>query len=151
MLWGSGGTQHDGWVDELCRATPQRRWTVASPAHPLTADQVWEELRRVEVVVTHAGQNAVAEVAAARTPAVVLADDRPFDEQRHTARRLRHLGIAATVGASPDPASGRDWADLPWERLVGEAVALGGEGWKAWNDGLGARRAAAAIRRAAGT
>lgn len=146
VLWGSGGSDGAGWVEHLRRATPDWDWTVASPERPLTMEQVWDRLRSAQVVLTHAGQNSVAEVAAARTPAVVVADDRPFGEQRHTARRLRHLGLAATV----DVPSADGWADLPWTRLLDEAVALGGDGWKSWNDGLGAQRAAAAIREAAG-
>lgn len=36
----------------------------------------------------HGGQNALAEVAAARRPAVVVATQRPFNEQEHTRAAL---------------------------------------------------------------
>ena len=89
------------------------------------------------MVVTHAGQNAVAEVAAARVPAVVVADARPFDEQQYTARALSAGGIA--VGLDEWPATER------WPGLLADAVALGGTGWRSWSYGDGARRAARAL------
>ena len=60
----------------------------------------------------------MAEVAAARAPAVVVADPRPFREQHHTVRAVRDAGIAVGVDAWPDPSR--------WPDLLREAVRLGG-------------------------
>jgi hypothetical protein len=78
-------------------------------------------LATADVVVTHAGQNAVAEVAALRRPAVVVAQDRPHDEQRVTAAVLR---------TGPWPVAD----DLE------DAATLDGAGWAAWCDGGAAAR-----------
>src|SRR2546430_2737882 len=76
-------------------ATPAGRWDVMG--HPPGAgtgprnltwhgwvDEVWPRRSDAGVVATHAGQNAVAEVAAARRPAIVLPQNRPHGEQHAT-------------------------------------------------------------------
>ncbi|RZT87266.1 glycosyl transferase family 28 [Pseudonocardia sediminis] len=147
VLWGSGGidvsaTQLRG----AAAAAPGWTWEVAGPPAPsggdppnLTwcgwTDDVWAALHRADVVVTHAGQNAVAEVAAARRPAVVVPQDRPHDEQRATGRAL--TGLATVVTSWPEPAC--------WPRLLDDAARRGGAGWSAWSSGTGARRAAAVL------
>jgi hypothetical protein len=100
----------------------------------LEDDVLWQELCRADVVVTHAGQNAVAEVAAAAAPSVVVASPRPFDEQVHTARTLAGAGIAVGLDSWP----GRE----RWPDLLRRAEILGGRGWRQWAFGDGARRAA---------
>ena len=50
-------------------ATPGWRWTVRTPDAP--SPDLWRELHEATVVVTHGGNNAVAELSAARVPAVV--------------------------------------------------------------------------------
>ena len=78
--------------------TPDWEWTVLDrrtrhldrrPVPPPCCD--------ADVVVTHAGQNALAEVAAARTPAVVVPQPRPHREQEVTAEALWHDGWPAVV------------------------------------------------------
>ncbi|WP_101525350.1 glycosyltransferase [Nocardioides houyundeii] len=143
LLWGAGGSaDRQSAFASAERATPGWQWSSARPGRRLDAEQVWGGLREAAVVVTHAGQNAVAEVAAARAPAVVVADPRPFDEQHHTLRRLSRLGLAVTAPAWPEP---HEWPDL-----LARAAAADGSAWSAWNDGRGADRAAAAIARVAG-
>ncbi len=95
----------------------------------------WPELCRAEVVVAHCGQNAVAEIAAAGRPAVLVPQPRPFDEQQHTARAVARLGLPAVVVD--------DWpAPTEWAPLLEKAAGLDGSDWVRWNDGGGARRAA---------
>lgn len=113
-------------------------WTV----HPLgpgswSAD-VHRELASATLVVTHAGSNALAEVAALRRPAVVVPQERPFGEQHATAEALDAAGIA--VAAPHWPGS----AELP--SLIEVALRRGGAGWGRWNDGQGAGRIATAVR-----
>lgn len=133
VLLGSGG--HDlSVVEEAAARDGDRRWHLAGPSEasprslrPLgwVAD-VWEELRRAEVVVCHAGLNVVAEVAAARRPAVVLPQERPFDEQRHTARALRRLDLAV-VPDVPTPDG--------LVAAVAAAASRDGAAWARWLDG----------------
>ena len=138
LLWGRGGDSRvGGRLDELRRATPGWTWEAAGPGCPMSANQVWTALCRCDAVVSHAGQNAVAELAAARTHAVVVADDRPFDEQRHLARALDANGLAVGLPAWPRAEE--------WTRLLAQARARGGDEWTRWGDGLGARRMARSI------
>ncbi|MGI8901598.1 MAG: hypothetical protein ACR2HA_11885, partial [Nocardioides sp.] len=88
------------------------------------------------------GQNAVAEAAAARTPAVVIADNRPFDAQHATVRALRAQRIAVGLDAWPPPER--------WPGLLDEAARMGGARWVRWSDGRGARRTAEILDALAG-
>jgi hypothetical protein len=97
----------------------------------------WPALSSAGVVVTHAGQNAVAEVAAARRPAVVVPQRRPFGEQEATATALERAGLAVVCRKWPRPTE--------WPEYLERAQALGGERWAEWSPGDGARRAAAVI------
>jgi hypothetical protein len=143
VLGGAGGTtvtveqladaqrESPGWSWRVLAPPPVGRW-VADPA-PL--------LRRADVVITHAGQNAVAEVAAARRPAVVVPEHRPHGEQEATARGLRGGPWPVTVLDS--------WPDRSWPRLLAETTALDGATWSGWCDGGAAQRFADVIERTA--
>ena len=149
VLWG-GGPGADAtarWIAGAAAATPGVRWRSAAEAGGSgaaaaadpdpQADRLWQLLRAADVVVTHAGQNAVAEVAAARRPAVVITDDRPHNEQRATGAALEAAGLAVVVDGWPAPQR--------WPALLERARVLGGAGWSRWNDGRGAARAAALL------
>jgi predicted glycosyltransferase len=143
LLAGGGGsavTAAD--VDALRAVTPGLSWTVLGGPGEWTADP-WPVLSAADVVVTHAGQNALAEVAAARRPAVVVAQDRPFREQHRTTEALHRSGIAVGLPRWPDAAA--------WPRLLEQARTLGGGGWDRWSPGDAAVRAAAEIRAVART
>jgi hypothetical protein len=133
LLWGAGGRDTDAsGVEAARRATPGWTWSERSPDRP--SPDLWAELCAADVVVTHAGQNAVADVAAARAPAVVIAQRRPFGEQLATARALSRLGIADGRAGWP-PAH-------EWGEVLDAAHRRGGEGWARWSSGHGARDAA---------
>lgn len=115
----------EGWSVETAGARDDDR-----------VDDVWPLLRRATVVVSAAGQNGVADLAAANARAVVLAQERPFGEQEHTGRVLRAGGYAQTGGADASP-----------EEVV-ELVRRAAESrpaWHTWNTAGAAARAAAAI------
>lgn len=137
VLAGSGGTDvTDDRVARAAATTVGWDWTSLSPRH-WVADP-WPLLQGAAVVVSHCGQNAVAEIAAARRPAVLVPQDRPFGEQRQMARVLRELGLPAIVlDAWPEPER--------WDRLLKEAADLDPSGWALWNDGHGAERFAALL------
>ena len=85
-------------------------------------------------MITHAGQNAVAEVAASRTPAIVIADARPHSEQHDTAATLDRAGLAIGLDRWPEAHE--------WPALLDAALLRGGAGWGRWLRPGGARRAA---------
>lgn len=140
VLNGAGGTVLTAAdVDAAQTATPDRPWSSAGLPGTDWVEDVWSRLVEAEVVVTHAGQNALADTAAARRPAVIIAQSRPFGEQADAAGALAEAGIAVVAAEWPQPA---DWPDL-----LDRARALGGQGWRRWSPGDGAVAAAAAISR----
>ena len=134
VLWGTGGQGHPtAAVAAAAAATPDWEWRIAG-LPPRGTGSVWDQLTWADVVVTHGGQGAVAEVAASRRPAVVIAEDRPYDEQAATVRVLGDAGLAVALDQWPAPAR--------WPELLRSAQALGGERWARWAPPGSARRAA---------
>lgn len=135
VLWGSGG--EDLAEEQLAsarEATPGWTWSVRGGGHTTADDeQLVAEIAAADVVVCHAGQGSVADVAAARRPAVVLAHPRPYDEQLATARAVDRMGLAASAVGWPTAGT--------WPGLLDRALERGGQGWAAWG-GDGAQRAA---------
>ncbi len=142
VLWGRGGTDVTAEdVAAAAGATPAWTWTAAGlPGTPWVQD-VPALLRDADVVVTHAGQNALAEVAASRRCAVVVPQERPHGEQVANARALERGGLAVVAERWPDAQD--------WQALLEKASAHDPQAWAAWNDGQGAQRAAALLDAAA--
>ena len=145
VLFGSGGRDvGDADFRAARAATPGWTWEYRVPGSAEDTggdDDVWAALHRAEVVVVHGGHNAVAEVAAARRPAVVIAQDRPFAEQRSRAELLRAEGLVALDR----------WPAAPeWPLLLDRARARGAGPWERWAPGDGAQRAAAFLDDTAG-
>ena len=90
-----------------------------------------------DVVVTHAGQSCIADVAAAQRPAVIIPQPRPYDEQQATSRVLRQYRLAVVLRRWPDQRA--------WPALVTQAQASGPDRWRRWNIRGAAARAADAI------
>ncbi len=133
VLLGAGG--HDLPDDAVASAaahTPGWQWTLRSVQSP--SPDLWAELLHADVVVCHGGNNVVAEVAAARRPAIVVPQDRPFREQHHTAAALDSAGICVGLDGWPQP---RDWPEL-----LGRARECDTSRWDIWNPRDGALRAA---------
>lgn len=134
-----GGATDEAWDSMLALAiaeTPGWTWTVRGPRD--WVDDPWDELTDADVVVTAAGQNAIADVAAARARIVVVPRPRPFDEQRATARRLIGAGLATPFDASES-----------WSGMLRRASAARPD-WSRWQVEGAARRAASIIERTAG-
>jgi hypothetical protein len=133
LLLGSGGhamTSAD--VDSMRRQTPGWRWRLLIGSDDSCVDDPWPLIRDAQVVVTHSGQNALAEVAAARRPAVVLPQERPHDEQ---------LVTASVLDDGDWPALVRDtWPSHGWAELLDQASCLDGQGWADWCDGRAGQR-----------
>ncbi|WNG87507.1 glycosyltransferase [Mycobacterium sp. ITM-2016-00317] len=112
-------------------------YTALGGASGMWTDDPWPYLCEADVVVSHAGQNSVADIAAARRPAVVIPQPRPFDEQHATASVLERHGLAVT--AARWPARG-EWPELLQRVRAGDA-----DRWRQWQVHGAAARAAAAI------
>lgn len=139
VLSGAGGSALTARGLEHARgSTPGWTWTVLGGPEGAWVDDPWEALCRADVVVTHAGQNALAEVAAARRPAVVIPQERPHDEQRTSAAALAADGRLPVVVLAEFPDDG-------WPDVLERAVGLDGADWSHWNDGAGARRLAEVV------
>ncbi|GAA3606282.1 hypothetical protein [Agrococcus terreus] len=138
-----GGGAHDPeWTALVAAAAGAsgRTWRIAGAGAWL--DDPWTALCEAEVVVTAAGQNAIADVAAAGARAVVLPRPRPFAEQRATATLLGGLGLAVVADDLPDAGG--------LERLVDAAAALEPD-WTGWGVEGAAARLAAVVARVART
>lgn len=137
VLAGAGDV--DAWDLAAAQAqTPGWTWRVLGPGAEWV-DDPWEALCAADVVVTHAGQNAVAEVAAARRPAVVVPRARPFREQETLA------AVLATDGRFPVTVC-PTLPDTGWAELLERTARLDGADWARWNDGMAAARIAELIR-----
>lgn len=135
VLWGAGGTEVTAEDLRAARAAaPGWEWRLRAPGTSPSPD-VWADLEWADVVVTHGGQNAVAEVAAAGRPAVVVAQERPFGEQHATVSALRRLGCCVALDAWPSAGA--------WPELLARAATSAA--WERWTTRDGATRAAAAI------
>ena len=116
-------------------ASPGWEWIHLDRSHGTWVDDPWPLLCSASVVVSHAGQNLIAEIAAARRPALLLPQDRPFDEQRVMASAVEAAGLPALVRDTwPSPQE--------WPALLTRLDGLDGSRWALWNDGLGAARMA---------
>lgn len=123
--------------EETVRRLGDRGWNATSLGHDdlSRVDDPWPQLSRSAVIVSAAGQNSVADLAASGARAVVIAQDRPFDEQRATAEALERGGLARRAD---DGVSAADLVDLV------ERAAIDTPDWSRWHvDGAAPRMAAA--------
>lgn len=117
-------------------STSRSRWTTLGGAGSWR-DDPWAQICAADVVVTHAGQGCIADVAAAQRPAVVIPQPRPFGEQAATALMLRRHQLAVVA---------QDWPDRrAWPALLAHARELDPQQWRRWAVAGAARRAAEAI------
>ena len=139
VLNGVGGSMVDEatYGSTTC-ALPQFCWHSAGVGPTDWRNDMAAELRTADVVVTHGGQNAVAEVATFRVPAVVIPQARPHGEQVATAGALARAGLATVLQAWPA-------TDL-WPHILATALARGGDRWTRWAPPGAAQKAADAIK-----
>ena len=134
-----GASALDAVVAAAREAVPNARWVTLSGADTET---VAHTLRTSSLVFAHCGENALAEIAASRIPAVIVPEDRPHDEQHAMGRALAASRVPVVVVDT-------DLANIDWTAVVRDAAALDGDAWEFWCDGEAAARAAAIIRRVA--
>ncbi|GGB87930.1 hypothetical protein N798_07250 [Knoellia flava TL1] len=140
VLSGSDGFDDPTLVDAVTGTVTDVDWTVVGGA--AWVPDVRERLATSDVVVTHAGQNAIADVAAWRLPAVVVPQRRPFDEQVHMGAVLAGAGMATVVRENE--------TEVCWADRVGAALEHGGEGWERWGSHGAVARAASLVEVVAG-
>ncbi|MFK5688117.1 glycosyltransferase [Ornithinimicrobium sp. LYQ92] len=140
VLAGGEGFDDPGVPEQVRAAVPDLDWVVLDgrtwvpDVRALIADSA--------VVVAHAGQNAVADIARHARPAVLTPQQRPFAEQQHLAAALGRQGLAVLAG----PTQVREHG---WAALVARARAEGGRGWGRWECAGAAGRAGDLIERVA--
>lgn len=134
LVLGGGVSESD--LAHAAAATPGARWERAGSSASTWLADPWEALQRAEVVVTAAGQNSVADLAAAGARAVVVPQPRPFDEQTATGRVLAGRGLAVVEPSWPDARA--------WTSVLDRARSLRPD-WAQWGVAGAARRAADAI------
>ena len=135
VLGAAGGTSLTrDLVDSWSAVDPRFEFRALGVAGGDWVDDVWPVLCSAAIVVTHAGQNAIADVAASGTPAIVVPQARPFGEQSATGRALADGSFAEVADAWPSSAHWHDAAD--------RALDLGGARWSGLRtDGAPARAA----------
>jgi hypothetical protein len=136
LVLGGASEAFGGSVAECAQVCPGTLWTVLGTNGSWTADP-WPQICAADVVVTHAGQSCVADVAVAKRPAVVIPRPRPYDEQRATAAVLRQYRLATVA---------QEWPDVrAWPALLAHAQAGEPDRWSRWQVHGAAARAARAI------
>jgi hypothetical protein len=141
-LHGSGGSGLSMDMIAACAERhPEYCWpTLGVPGGPWTRDP-WPTICAADVVIAHAGQGCIADIAAAQKPAIIIAQGRPFDEQVATAQTLARAGLAVVID---------DWPDLDaWPALITAARAVEPDRWTRWQTAGSAARAAQAVARVA--
>ncbi|MFD3869266.1 glycosyltransferase [Streptomyces sp. NPDC058623] len=133
MLGAGGAGVTAPQIQEAAWAAPDWAWTVIGGHRAPWVEDPWPVLCGATVVLTHAGQNAIAECAAARVPTLVIPQERPHREQHATARALGAAGLTTVRDAWPDPQD--------WPTLLAEAAARP-DRWTQWSPGDGAHKAA---------
>jgi hypothetical protein len=140
VLGGAGGTAVSmAAVSAAAAATPEYEWSslgLPGPGGSAWSDDPWDQLRGAEIVVAWAGQNSIADLAAANVRAVVIPQARPFDEQVQTAEALAESGLAVVEPSWP--------AADDWPGVLTRARALHPD-WSTWRSAGAAQRAAAEI------
>jgi len=138
VVGGAGGSSVDADdVAECARSLPQFDWTAIGVAGSPWVEDPWAAMCSADVIVAHAGQSSIADIAAARRPAIILPEPRPFDEQCATADALARAGLAVTHPGWPDTAR--------WPDLIECALRLDVDRWDQWRTEGSATRAADAV------
>jgi hypothetical protein len=138
VLHGTGGSAVSLDMISACAdAHPEYHWRSLGLAGGPWAHDPWPAICAADVIIAHAGQNCVADIAAAGKPAIIIAQDRPFDEQVATAQILARAGLAVVID---------DWPELnAWPALITAARDLDAHRWTRWQTAGAADRAAQAV------
>ncbi|MGE2836183.1 glycosyltransferase [Mycobacterium sp. SMC-4] len=131
------GGAADTFGDKVCGDLTDFTCTALGGASGTWVDDPWPYLCDADVVVSHAGQNSIADIAAARRSAIIIPQPRPFDEQHCTAEVLSRNGLAVAAVGWP--------AAEDWPELLRRTQSHDPQQWRRWQVHGAAARAAAAI------
>ena len=138
VLSGAGGSAvSDADVQAVAAQHVSFQWKGLGLPGGTWVPDPWPDICASDVVVSHAGQNAIADISIAGKPAIVIAQKRPFGEQTATAGALSMHNLAVTLPGWP--------ALDKWPELISEAKALDRGGWTKWQSAGAAARAARMI------
>ncbi|VEG55622.1 UDP-N-acetylglucosamine:LPS N-acetylglucosamine transferase [Mycolicibacterium aurum] len=138
VLNGAGGSALRLDMIAACQQQhPEYLWRTLGVAGGPWVDDPWPTICAADVIIAHAGQNSIADIAAAQKPAIIIAQARPFDEQTVTAQNLARAGLAIVLDDWPDPGA--------WPELIAAARRLDVGQWSRWQTAGAAARAAQAI------
>lgn len=126
-----------GWRWRVVGAPPEVRPGTTTAEWVGHLDDPWPRLVDADVVVAACGAGSVADIAAARRPAVLLPQARPFAEQEALAGHLDGTAPVAVRTRWPDPED--------WPALLDEVDALDPDRWAPHHDGRAAARLAAVV------
>lgn len=149
-IWRGNGQKVNGggdnWGAEIAQSLradlPGMQWVEAGGHHWVA--EMGPLLSRAQVVVSHCGQNAVADIAALNVPAVLCPQPRPHAEQEHLGAEISRLGLAKRAVRSHS-----DSTPTPWASLVEQAVQAPTQ-WDRWHTASASVRAADLILDVAG-
>jgi glycosyl transferase family 28 len=138
VLGGRGGCDFDqAMVDATASLVPEIAWRTLGVEGGPRAEDPWPDICAADVVITHAGQSCIADVAAARRRAIVIAQSRPFNEQHVTAETLGTHRLAVATSGWPDAHTLR--------ALMDRARTSDPSRWDLWRTAGAAARASQAI------
>ncbi|MGA8047377.1 MAG: glycosyltransferase [Dermatophilaceae bacterium] len=127
-------------ADALARRVPDLDWVMAGAGSWMP--DIEAALATAAVVVSHAGQNAVADIAAVGAPAVVVPCPRPHGEQEYLATALSEMRLTPIVPAD-------EVETVDWTHLVGSVIGTSPD-WERWCTEGATERAADLIEETAG-
>jgi hypothetical protein len=138
VLGSAGGSQVDlAKVHDCATQMAQYRWRAVGVSAETWVPDPWPYLCAADIVVAHAGEGSIADLAAAARPALIIAQARPFDEQTTTATILGDNGLAVIHPRWPTSAE--------WPDLLRDAHRIDVRRWREWQTRGAAQRAASVI------
>ena len=141
-MFGAGGSAVDSAsITQCMNELPEVQWSSLGLPGGRWVEDPWPELCAADIVIAHAGQSSVADIAAAGRSAIVIPQHRPFGEQHATAAVLAREGLATVEANWPAPSQ--------WATLIDAARGDNGARWAHWQTRGAAGRAAAAIEKVA--
>jgi UDP-N-acetylglucosamine--N-acetylmuramyl-(pentapeptide) pyrophosphoryl-undecaprenol N-acetylglucosamine transferase len=142
VLGGAGGSQVDLAAVRACAAQlPDHCWHPVGVSCDTWVQDPWPYLCAADVVIAHAGESSIADLAAAARPAIILPQPRPFNEQNTTAGTLAEAGLAVIHSRWP--------LANEWPCLLERARHTDVRRWQRWQTAGAGQRAASAIERVA--
>lgn len=135
VLQGRGGTAwtQDYW-DAVARACPTWNFTLLGGNNHV--ENPLPYLAHAHTIISASGQNSVADIALAGTPAVFIPQNRAFNEQHATAFSLEKLGLARVLWELPTATT--------WQEIL-DATRDTPPQWERWQVKGAAQRAAQVI------